>query len=328
MRKHNLLRPNAGLVVLIAVLCVVPFFLREYYIGVATELLIFIILALSFRLILTTGGWNLAHYVVMGCGAYFSAIMMRDFGWPFWATLPLAGLVTALVGLALSYPLARMREFAYLIGSYAIGEAIRLSWNKLDYPFGGPGGITDIPRPSSWSIPGLLTIDFRQAFPYYFLVMGVMLVSLFIMYRIDRSLLGDTFKSIYSQDFLAESAGIDIVAYKRLAVVIGSFFAGICGALLAHYYGAIDPAVFSLGPLIILLAWLAVGGTKTFTGPIIGTVFFVILAEALRPLGAWRPLVYGCVLIGVLLFMPYGLEGLPAMVSPWVKRLRRRIRGK
>lgn len=316
-----------GLVVLIAVLLAVPFFLREYYIGVTTELLIFIILALSFRLILTTGGWNLAHYVVMGTGAYFSTIMMKDFGWPFWATLPLAGLVTALVGLVLSYPLARMREFAYLIGSYAIGEAIRLSWNKLEYPFGGPGGITNIPRPSSWSIPGLPTIDFRQAIPYYFLVVVIMLVSLFIMYRIDRSQLGDTFKSIYSQDVLAESVGINIAAYRRRALVIGSFFAGISGALYAGNYGTIDPSVFALGPLIILLAWLAVGGITTFAGPIIGTVSFVVLAEALRPLGTWRPFVYGAVLIGVLLFMPHGLEGLPAMVSPWAKRLRRRIRG-
>jgi branched-chain amino acid transport system permease protein len=326
VRKHNLSRPHTGLVVGIALLCALPFFLRDYYIGVVTELLIFIPLAVSFRLILTTGGWNLAHYVVMGSGAYFSAIMVKDFGWPFWAALPVAGLVTALVGFVLSFPLSKMREFAYLIGSYAMGESIRLAWNRLDYPFGGPGGITDIPRPSSWSIPGLPTIDFSGFVPYYFLVMVVMLVSLFIMYRIDRSLLGDTFKSIYSQDILAENVGIEIVAHKRLAIVIGSFFAGLSGVLYGHYNGAIDPDVFSLGPLIILLAWLAVGGTRTFTGPIIGTVFFFLLAEGLRPLGAWRPLVYGCVLIGVLLFMPHGLEGLPAMVSPWVKRLRRRIR--
>jgi len=326
VRKHNLSRPHAGLVVSIAFVCVVPFFLREYYVGVATELLIFIILALSFRVILTTGGWNLAHYVVMGAGAYFSAIMVKDFGWPFWAVLPLAGLVAALVGLLLSYPLSRMREFAYLIGSFAMGEAIRLSWNRLDYPFGGPAGITDIPRPSPWSIPGLPTIDFSQAIPYYFLVMVVMLVCLFAMYRIDRSRLGDIFKSIYSQDILAENVGINVVANKRLAIVIGSFFAGICGVLFGHYHGSIDPAVFSLGPLIILLAWLAVGGIKTFTGPIIGTVFFVLLAEGLRPLAAWRPLVYGLVLIAVLLFIPGGLEGLPAMVSTWFKKLRRRIK--
>jgi ABC-type branched-subunit amino acid transport system permease subunit len=78
--------------------------------------------------------------------------------------------------------------------------------------------------------------------------------------------------------------------------------------------------------LIILLAWLAVGGTRTFTGPIIGTVFFVLLAEGLRPLEAWRPLVYGLVLIGVLLFMPAGLENLPATVSPWFDKLRRKIK--
>ena len=327
MRKFKIPEAHKGLVVLIAVLCAAPLFLRVYYLGVATELVIFIILALSFRMTLTTGGWNLAHYTLMGAGAYFSTIMVKDFGWPFWATLPMAGLAAALVGLLMSFPLSRMRVFAYLIGSYAMGEAMRLSWIKLDYPFGGPGGITNIPRPSSWSIPGLPIIDFRQAVSYYFLALAVMVVSMFIMYRIDKSRLGDTFKSINSLDFLAESVGINIVGYKRLACVLGSFFAGISGCLMAHYYGTLDPSVFALGPLIILLAWLAVGGTKTFAGPIIGTVTFVMLAEGLRPLGPWRPLIYGCVLIGVLLFMPHGLEGLPEMVSPWVKKMRKRIRG-
>ena len=321
MKKRNLSRTQIGVIAVIAVLCIVPFFLRAYYVGVVTELLIFIILALSFRVILYTGGWNLAHYVVMGAGAYFSAIMVTEFHWPFWATLPVAGFVAAAIGFLLSFPLSKMREFAYLIGSYAMGEAIRLTWNRIDYPFGGPAGITDIPRPS-----GVPNIDFTQPIPYYFLVMVVMLICIFIMYRIDRSRLGDAFKSIYSKDILAENIGIDIVGHKRFALVIGSFFAGICGVLYGHYHGSIDPAVFALGPLIILLAWLAVGGTRTFTGPIIGTVFFVLLAEGLRPLAAWRPLVYGLVLIGVLLFMPGGIENLPATISPWFHRLRMKLK--
>ncbi len=325
MKKHKIPELHIGLVVLIAVLYAAPLFLRTYYLGVATELVIFIILALSFRMTLTTGGWNLAHYAIMGAGAYFSTVMVTDYGWPFWVTLPMSGMAAALVGLLMSFPLSRMREFAYLIGSYAMGEAMRLSWVKLDDPFGGPGGITNIPRPPAWFIAGLPVIDFRQAVPYYFLSLTVMVVSMFVMFRIDRSRLGDTFKSIYSKDFLAESAGINIVGHKRLACVLGSFFAGISGCLLAHYHGAIDPSVFALNPLIILLAWLAVGGIKTFTGPIIGTVSFVILGEGLRPLGPWRPLIYGCVLIGVLLFMPHGLEGLPEMLSPRIKRLRERL---
>ena len=321
MKKRNLSRTQIGVIAVIAVLCIVPFFLRAYYVGVVTELLIFIILALSFRVILYTGGWNLAHYVVMGAGAYFSAIMVTEFHWPFWATLPVAGFVAAAIGFLLSFPLSKMREFAYLIGSYAMGEAIRLTWNRIDYPFGGPAGITDIPRPS-----GVPNIDFTQPIPYYFLVMVVMLICIFIMYRIDRSRLGDAFKSIYSKDILAENIGIDIVGHKRFALVIGSFFAGVCGVLYGHYHGSIDPAVFALGPLIILLAWLAVGGTRTFTGPIIGTVFFVLLAEGLRPLAAWRPLVYGLVLIGVLLFMPGGLENLPATIPPWFHKLRMKLK--
>ena len=318
---------HAGMVASIAALCVAPFFLGQYRLGVATVLLTRIILAVSFRQILTSGLWSFFHYVLWGCGAYFSAIMVKDFGWPFWATLSLAGPVTALVALPFSYPLARMRLFAFFIASYTMGEAIRLSWMKLDYPFGGVGGITNIPRPSPWSIPGLPTIDFSHPVTYYFLAMGVMLVSVFIMYRIDRSRLGDIFKSIYSQDVLAESAGIDVARYKRLNFVIASFFAGVAGALMAHYFSAIDPSYFAVGPLIILLIWVIVGGSETFAGPIIGTVSCTGLEEVLRPLAAWRPLFYGIVVIGVLRFMPHGLEGLPAMVSPWVKRLRRRIRG-
>jgi branched-chain amino acid transport system permease protein len=308
----------------IVALCVVPFFLDPYRLGVVTVLLIHLILAVSFRLILTTGGWNFAHFVLWGCGAYFSAIMVKDFGWPFWAALSLAGPVAALVGLALSYPLSKMRLFAFFIASYTMGEAIRLTWIKLDYPFGGPGGITNIPRPSPLLIPGLLTINFRQGVPYYFLVMGVMLVSLFIMYRVDRSQLGDIFKAIYSQDILTENIGISVTTYKRLNFVIGSFFAGVAGALMAHYFKAIDPSYFALGPLIILLIWVVVGGTETFFGPIIGTVSFTGLEEALRPLAAWRPLVYGVILIVVLRFMPGGFESLLAMISPRIKRLRRR----
>jgi len=315
------------MIALIAFSCAVPFYLDPYRLGIATVLLINIILAVSFRLILTTGGWNLAHFVLWGVGAYFSAIMAKDFGWPFWSTLPVAGLVAALVGLAFSYPLSKMRVFAFFIGSYTMGEAIRLIWVKLYNPFGGAGGLINIPRPSPWSISGLPTIDFSHSVTYYFLALGVMAVSLFIMYRIDRSQLGDIFKSIELQDILTENVGISVVRYKRLVFVIGSFFAGIAGALMAHYFGAIDPSYFALGPLIILLVWVVVGGTQTFAGPIIGSVAFTVLDEVLRPLAAWRPLVYGFILIAVLVLMPDGLEGLPARVSPWVKRMRKIIRG-
>lgn len=327
MRKHNLSGRHAGLIALIAFSSVLPFLLREYHLSIVTLLLINIIIVVSFRLITTIGGFNLAHLPLMGAGAYFSTIMMKDFGLPFLLTMPLAGLVAALVGFGFSYPLVRMKGFAFFIGSYAIGEAMRLGWVKIRNPFGGPGGIINVPRPSSWSFPGLPTIDFHNSIPYYFLVLVVMLVCLFIMHRIDRSRIGDTFKAIYSQELLAKCVGINIARYKALNYVIGASFAGVAGALLAHYLGAVDPSLFSLAPTVYLLIWVVIGGTHTFAGPIIGVTIFTGIDEALRPFAEWRPLVYGFVLIFVLLFLPEGFESLPARIRPWVKRLRSWVRG-
>ena len=320
MRRYKLSNSQIGLIVALIFICVIPFLLGQYYLGIATVLLIHIILAVSFRMILTTGGWNLAHFVLYGVGAYFSAIMVKDFGWPFWGALPVAGLVAALVGRVMSFPLSRMRVFAFFIGSYTIGEAIRLLWVKLNYPFGGVGGITNIPAPK------LITVDFSQPIYYYFLVMVVMLICVFIMYRIDRSRLGDVFKSIYSEDVLAENVGIDITGYKTMVFVIGSFFAGIAGSLMAHYFRAIDPSYYSLQPLVFLLIWVVVGGSKTFFGPIIGTIIFTGIEEVLRPLEAWRPLFYGLILILVLRFVPGGFEDIPRIMSPWFDKLRRKIK--
>lgn len=325
MRRYKLSPAHAGLIALVAFLCVLPFLLGGYDLSITTFLLINIIIVVSFRLITTMGGWNLAHYPLVGVGAYFSALMAINFGWPFWISVPIAGVVAALIGLGFSYPLVRMTGFAFFIASYAIGEALRLTWVKLVYPFGGPTGITRIPRPSSWSFPGLPTIDFNHFIPYYFIVLGVMMVCLFMMRRVDRSRLGDTFKAIYLQESLSESVGIDITRYKTQAYVIGAFFAGIAGALLAHFLQAIDPSLFGLETTTYLLIWAVLGGTHTFAGPIIGVGVFTGIEEALRPLAAWRPLVYGFILIGVLLFLSGGLEDLPSKVSSGIKKLRSRI---
>jgi len=326
VRKYKISPAHASLIALVAFLCVLPFQLGGYALSITTLLLINIIIVVSFRLITTIGGWNLAHYPLVGVGAYFSALMAINFGWPFWATVPLAGFVAAIIGFGFSYPLVRMTGFAFFITSYAIGEALRLSWVKLVYPFGGPTGISRIPRPSPWSFPGLPTIDFSHFIPYYFIVLVVMLVCLFIMQRIDRSRLGNTFKAIYLQEPLADSVGIDVTQYKTQAYVIGAFFAGIAGALLAHFLRAIDPSLFGLETTTYLLIWAVLGGTHTFGGPIIGVGIFTAMEEGLRPLAAWRPLVYGFILIAVLLFLPGGLEDLPGKVSTWVKKLRSWIR--
>lgn len=292
--------------ILTIIVVIAPFTMSEYKVDVLTMLLVNVILVVSFRLITTTGGWSLAHIPMMGTGAYATALMTAETGFPFWISMPLAGITAGLVGLIISYPLVRTKGFSFFVASFAAGEALRLCWIRFRVPFGGHKGIGNIPPPESIS-----TLDFSEAIPYYFMSLLVTVVCLLIMYRIDRSRIGDTMKAIESQDNLSKSIGINITKYKMLAFAIGSFFAGIAGVILSHRMWAIEPHQFGFVTTLYLLVWVVFGGTHTFSGPIIGVVSLTILGEILRPLAEWLPMIYGAVIILTLIFLPDGLEGLP-----------------
>ena len=317
---RNRLKPAIGLTVPAVVMIVLPLILTRYYIDLTITFFIYVLLAVSFRLITTTGDFSLAQVPLMGMGAYASALMSKHLGWSFWLTLPVAGLASALVGLIMLYPLLRMKAFAFFIGSYAIGEALRLSWVRIGI-FGSHRGISGIAHPSL-SLPGLPEISFAGAVPYYYLTLVIVVICLVILYLLDRSLITDTFKAIQSEESLVRSVGINVTIYRTLAFEVATFFSGISGVLLAHYFGHIDPHQFNLTTGLYLLIWVVVGGYATFAGPIIGVGFFMVIGELMRPLGAWVPLVYGCILIITLLFLPEGLESLPGRIIKMARRGR------
>jgi branched-chain amino acid transport system permease protein len=306
-----------GLAVLIAAVVASSFFLGTYYIDIMTLLLINIILVSSFRLITTTGGWNLAHVPLMGLGAYISAILAKSYGMPFWATLPLAGLGAAVAGLVFSLPLRRTKGLAFFIASFAAGEAMRVSWTRLTVPFGGHRGIYAIPAPDFSPIPVLQSINFAKPLPFFLLTLVITLVCLLIMYRIDKSRIGRTFAALYSEESLAKSVGIDIPKYKTLAFALGSLFAGIAGCILAHYQGSIDPSSFGFVITMYLLVWVIFGGTHSFIGPILGVISLTILHTILENFvtSEWILLVYGVILIVTLVFLRGGIESLPERLS-------------
>jgi branched-chain amino acid transport system permease protein len=120
---------------------------------------------------------------------------------------------------------------------------------------------------------------------------------------------------------LAESVGINIWRYKTLAFGVASFFVGIAGALLAHYLGTINPNQFAVGIMVYVLIWVIVGGTATFAGPIIGVTVLSIVNEWFRAFEIWRPLIYGCILIVSIMFLPEGLESLPSKLRGVISRI-------
>ena len=122
------------MIALLGLLCVLPFAVREYYVEILILFLINTLLAMSYRLVTTTGDWSLSHVVVMGAGAYASALMAKYWGFPFWLSAPLAGVTAGIVGLSFVFPLLRTKGFGFFIASFALGEFLRLVWVLLQLP--------------------------------------------------------------------------------------------------------------------------------------------------------------------------------------------------
>lgn len=305
------LRKIIALIILLAGLIVLPHYLKFHYQDLLIFLIVNVLVVASYRIVTLTGEWSLIHAVMMGVGAYTAALLFKNYNVAMWFTLPLAGGAAALTAALLSFPLFRMTQFYFLIGSFAAGEAIRLTWMQFIFPFGGSGGLSGIEPPIIGSI------DFMDPIPYYYLALGVVLICLFILYRIENSKIGMTLHAIHWKAPLAESVGVDTWRYRALAFIIGSFFVGIAGALKIHYLGTITPNQFGIGFMVFILIWVIVGGYKTIYGPLIGVVVLTIFDESVRGFGELRPAIYGGVLIISILFLPLGLESIYPKILTW-----------
>lgn len=321
MSERSALRvAGAGLlaVALVTVPHVVSFSQQE----ILVFLVINVLLVMSYRFLTLTGEWSLGHVVMMGVGAYASALAAKRLGIPVPLAMLCGALTAALVAWLLSFPLFRMKGFYFLIGSFAAGEVIRLLWKRFRDPFGGPKGLKRIPELPDIEL-GAMQVDFFNPVPYYYFCLIVVAASLWFMWRLERSAVGLTFHAVHWRDSLAASVGVDTRRYRTLALVVASSFAGLSGALLAHYIGAINPTRFNVEEMVYVLTWAIVGGTATFYGPILGVVMLTVLNEVvLRQLGLEqaRPLVYGAILIAFVLFLPRGIES----VVPLLARAGRR----
>ncbi|MGB3020539.1 MAG: branched-chain amino acid ABC transporter permease [Methyloceanibacter sp.] len=311
-----------GCVLLAVALIVLPHLLSLSQKEILVLLVINVLLVSSYRLLTLTGEWSLAHVVIMGVGAYGSALVAKELGVPVPLAMLVGASIAALVAFLLSFPLFRMKGFYFLIGSFAAGEVIRLiwKWSEVTWLFGGPKGIKLIPP-----VPDIklfsLDIDFYDPVNYYYLCLIVVAISLVILYRVERSRIGLTFHAIHWQDKLAESVGVNTFRYRSLAFVVSAFFAGLAGALYAHYIGTVNPNRFGVEEMTYVLIWAIVGGTATFYGPILGVVVLTILNEVvLRALGVdvMRPMFYGALLIVSILFLPDGLESLVPRIRAWL----------
>jgi branched-chain amino acid transport system permease protein len=303
----------AGIVA--ACLFVLPLVLSgPYYVHILILTMLNVVLASSLRLINLSGQMSLAHGGMMTIGAYTSALLVIKAGLPFWAAMPLAGFAAALIAYLVGFPFVRLKGIYFSIVTIFFGEVVVLTAEQWEGLTGGSAGIYAIPRPEPISIPWILRLNFSSKVDFYYLALVLMLVSLLILYAVERSRIGLILSGIRQADSLSESVGIDTTGYKVLAFTVGSFFAGLMGGFYSHYISAINPDAFSFLFTIYLLIYMTVGGEKRFIGPVLGACVLTILPEVSRPLKAFEPFLFAAVLIAVIFFVPEGMAGLPKLL--------------
>lgn len=281
----------------------------EYILNVAVLCGIYIILTSGLNITNGyTGLFSFGHAAFYGIGAYTAGILATRYATPFWLTLPLGGIVAGLFGLAIALPTLRLRGIflaLITIGFQEIVFLVTLNWIALTR---GPMGIPGIPPPAIWGHV------FRRNHDYYYLILALVILILFLISRIIDSRLGRAFVAIREDEVAAQAVGIATFPTKVLAFVIATILAGLAGAFFAHHARFISADSFQLDETFVILTMLIVGGMGTLIGPVIGAIFLVILPEASRFLVEYREVVYGLILIGVILFRPEGIAGIPGII--------------
>lgn len=295
---------------LAAVSIALPSLFDEYWMSVIVFMAINILMVAGIRNMWLVGNISLGQGGFSLVGAYCSGLLSMRLGMSFWGTLVISGTLSAVIALALSYPFLKAKGVYFAVLSLAASETIRLvawHWSSLT---GGASGLRGIPPPAPINLPLLGTFDFSIFNDYYYLVLAIVWLTLFILYKMENSHLGFTWKCINDSDSLAQSLGVNVFVYKTITFVTASFFAGIAGALVAHLQGGLaadSGSRFNVATSIYFVACMVVGGDKYFAGPIIGTIVLTVLSEIGRPLGEYVPMLTGGVMIGIAIFFSGGI---------------------
>ena len=217
--------------------------------------------------------------------------MAVHFALPFWLVLPLSGVVGLAAGAAYFALLGlRLGGFYLAIGTFAAGEMLITIWLNTDY-LGGAIGFIGIPLVSRWPV-----------------VLPVVLVALFLVWRLDQSRFGLAFRAVRDNEVIAGPMGVDVARTKLLAWLAGGFITGLGGCLHAHRVTVLSPQEFGFYFSLTILLAVLIGGLRTFWGTCLGAaiVYFVPwLTTTDEPRD--RLMLYGIVIVLLMIFRPQGL---------------------
>lgn len=290
---------SAGLALLLLIL---PFICNAYWLDVCVSIGLYALLALSLNVILGQAGiFHMGHAAFFAVGAYTTAILNTSFQWPILWTMPLAGAAAALFAMIVARPIIHLRGDYLLIVTIGIVEIVRIALlNDVGGLTGGSNGIFGISRPT------IFGFRIAKGTQFYYLVWGMVGVSLLLFHSLWHSRFGRALNYIKEDDIAAEGCGIHVSHYKLIAFVLGAFWAGMAGTVYAAKMTTIAPESFNFLESVIIFAVVILSG-GSHLGVLISAFLFIGLPELLREFSNARMLIFGFAMMAMMIWRPQGI---------------------
>lgn len=309
---------------LILVALVWPFFGSRGAVDIATLILIYVMLGLGLNIVVGLAGLlDLGYVGFYAVGAYSYALLSHYYGLGFWICLPIAGLMAALFGFLLGFPVLRLRGDYLAIVTLGFGEIIRILLRNLTGITGGPNGISGIDKPTLFNLTferrapeGMQTFHEFFGIAYnsnykviflYLVALLLVLLTLFVINRLLRMPIGRAWEALREDEIACRALGLNPTLIKLSAFTLGACFAGFAGSFFAARQGLVSPESFTFIESAIILAIVVLGGMGSQLGVILAAIVMILLPELMREFSEYRMLMFGAMMVLMMIWRPQGL---------------------
>jgi len=302
LRTYSLL----GMLALLGLAVGLPFLLNEYWLYLLVIIIIYIITAMGLNVCLGyLGLLNLGYTAMFGVAGYITALLTIKAGLSEWVGLIAALGGVGLVSLAIGSVALRLKGVYFILVMVGICGGTALSASVIT---GGSSGLGRLP------IPSIMGLEFSTTFKYYYLALVILLICLYVVYRLVNSRVGRAMIAVRDNEDLANSQGINPFRYKMIGFVTTGLLVATGGWLYAHFLRFIDPGVFGFSLLFDTAFAVLVGGAGTLGGPIVGSLFVVLVPKLLgkipvENIEGIRYVIFTVLLVVTIVRMPQGIWG-------------------
>lgn len=259
-----------------------------YWSGILAILCINVVVAYAVFLPAAAGQLNLGAAGLMAIGAYTSGYLDAEYGLSLWVAIPAGGLMTALVGFLVAFPIMRTRGVYMVLATFAFSEVV--------------GGV----------IINSETLGAAAGYPINSyaglkVLLPVCLATMAFVYVLMSTRFGLAMRAVHDDEQVALLFGVNVRLTKVMAFTIGGFLGGVAGALYGHQFNYVEVQNFNALLSIYVLLFVLIGGTQTAFGPLIGAGFFTMLPEFLRVSEEWRFVIFGGLIVLMMVVRPEGM---------------------